>query len=44
LLLFKNHHWCIALRVYGNPLDFYLQHVLVVGLADAMKGRDAHTQ
>jgi hypothetical protein len=44
LLLFKNNHWCIALRVYGDPLDFYLQYLLVEGLAYAAKRGDAHTQ
>jgi hypothetical protein len=44
LLLFKNNHWCIALRVYGDPLDFHLQDVLVAGLAYAAQRRDAHTQ
>jgi hypothetical protein len=44
LLFFKNNHWCIALRVDGDPLDFYLQYVFVEGLTYAAQRRDAHTQ
>jgi len=44
LLLFKNNHWCIALRVYGDPLDLYLQYVLLEGLAYAAKRRETYTQ
>jgi hypothetical protein len=44
LLFFKNNHWDIALRVDGDPLDFYLQYVLVEELAYAAKRGDTHTQ